>query len=129
MPFCPRCKYEYRSDVTECPDCDERLVANLPPGDDEEPAEDYDWVPIARMTSPQYAEMIVEVLRSKNIPAVVSDSTGHFGQTGQMGTSSFRPIAGAVLALYVPREFAADAGHEAEVILGEDWDKIKMGDF
>jgi hypothetical protein len=129
MPFCPRCKYEYRSDVSVCPDCDEPLVANLPPDDDDEPVEDYDWVPIARMTSPQYAEMIVEVLRSKNIPAVVSDSTGHFGQTGQMGTSSFRPIAGAVLALYVPREFAADAGHEAEVILGEDWDKIKMGDF
>lgn len=27
--FCPKCKAEYRADVTRCPDCDEPLVAKL----------------------------------------------------------------------------------------------------
>lgn len=127
MPFCPKCKYEYRSDVSFCPDCDERLVPSLPPEDDTEKV--YDWVPIARMTSTQYTEMVVETLRSKDIPAVVSDRSGHFGQTGQMGMSSFRPISGAVSSLFVPREFVEDAVHEAEIIIGEDWDKIKLVDI
>lgn len=24
--FCPKCKYEYRDDITVCPDCNEKLV-------------------------------------------------------------------------------------------------------
>ena len=27
--FCPKCKAEYRADVTRCPDCDEGLLAKL----------------------------------------------------------------------------------------------------
>lgn len=30
MPYCPKCRYEYRADVTKCPDCDEKLVDELP---------------------------------------------------------------------------------------------------
>jgi hypothetical protein len=30
MPFCPTCKYEYRPDVKTCPDCDVKLVDELP---------------------------------------------------------------------------------------------------
>src|SRR5271168_4307890 len=29
--FCPKCKAEYPADVTQCPDCDELLVAELDP--------------------------------------------------------------------------------------------------
>ncbi|MBN1595554.1 hypothetical protein JW933_06475 [candidate division FCPU426 bacterium] len=31
MPFCPKCGYEYRPSMSRCPDCDETLVAALPP--------------------------------------------------------------------------------------------------
>lgn len=31
MPFCPECKYEYRPDIETCPDCDVKLVDELPP--------------------------------------------------------------------------------------------------
>jgi hypothetical protein len=27
--FCPKCKAEYRADVTQCPDCDKPLAAKL----------------------------------------------------------------------------------------------------
>ena len=30
MPWCPKCKTEYRDGVTACPDCGSRLVEELP---------------------------------------------------------------------------------------------------
>jgi hypothetical protein len=143
MPFCPKCRFEYLSHVSECPDCEERLVAQLPPEPEEsetwdepeeisepEEMESYDnWIPLARISSTTTAEMVLEALLSKDIPAILSDKTGHFGQTGQMGPSSFRPIEGAVTTLFVPDEFAADASQEARIILGDEWDKVKLGDF
>lgn len=38
MPFCPRCKAEYRADFTECADCQVPLVAELPV---EEPTDEF----------------------------------------------------------------------------------------
>ncbi|NLN76856.1 MAG: hypothetical protein GX139_11170 [Armatimonadetes bacterium] len=29
MPYCPKCKYEYRSGIKTCPDCDAQLVDEL----------------------------------------------------------------------------------------------------
>lgn len=29
MPYCPECKFEYRPDITKCPDCEAWLVASL----------------------------------------------------------------------------------------------------
>jgi hypothetical protein len=131
MPFCPKCRYEYRPEISECPDCNEKLVATMPPDPDEFESPDNidDWVPIARMTSPQYAEMIVEALRNKEIPAIWSSTSGHFGVTGAMGTSSHQPIPGAGNALHVPKQLVVDACHEVEAILGEDWEKIRLIDL
>ena len=32
--FCPKCRYEYKEGVTQCPDCGTPLVAELPPEPD-----------------------------------------------------------------------------------------------
>ena len=130
MPFCPKCRYEYNDDVFKCPDCDEWLVRALPE-EDKKPDEgdDYsqykDWIRLVRLTSMQYAEMVVDVLRSKNIPAVIQSGTGHFGITGQLGTDSFRPIGGGY-SIMVPIEFAHKADQEGESILGEIWIKSRI---
>ena len=145
MPFCPKCRYEYLPTVSECPDCEVRLVPSLPlepeepqesggPENWEEPQEpdtmeSFDnWIPLARFSSTQFADMVLEALQSRDIPAVLSDATGYFGRTGQMGMSSNLPIEGAV-TLFVPQEFAIDAAQEGRIIIGEDWDKVKLGDF
>lgn len=125
MPFCPKCRYEYKRGVYKCPDCDVELVDTLPPEEkhsDEQLTDKYqDWVQVARLTATEYAEMVEEGLRAKGIPAVILSGAGHFGMTGQMGTASYRSMGGGY-SLYVPREFVADACAEAEQMLGEIWD-------
>ncbi len=124
MPFCPKCRYEYRPEISICPDCNEYLVASLPEKNvknSEDDNEQYDnWVKIGHLTSQAYANMINDGLHSKNIPVVIISGAGHFGQTGQMGTSSFFPVGGGYFVL-VPDQFVEDANHEAEIILGDEW--------
>jgi hypothetical protein len=132
MPFCPKCRYEYKQGIEICPDCDEKLVHSLSPDANSDKTDLHDlyddWVQLARFTSPQYAEMLVEGLKAKNIPAVIISGTGHFGQTGQLGTSTFRPVGGAY-SMIVPREFVEDADREAELMLGDEWEKARLVDL
>jgi len=137
MPFCPKCRYEYQHGVTVCPDCGEKLVNSLPEniGNGNPPfgPEDYDtgkhnWIPLAGMTSHQYAEMLLESLRARDIPAVINSTAGHFGVTGQMGTASFRPIGGGY-TIMVDENYIAEAYHQGEGMFGDEWDKMRLIDI
>ncbi|RMG56292.1 MAG: hypothetical protein D6723_00605 [Acidobacteria bacterium] len=78
MPFCPRCRIEYRPGFTHCSDCGVALVAELP----EEHAES---VPEGRVVKlavfPTVAEaaMLKEVLEEHHIPAFVRGQTDPIG--------------------------------------------------
>lgn len=124
MPFCPRCQTEYCEGVQNCADCDEILVASLPEKsitDDESPEARYDhWIALVSLVSHHYANLVVEILHQKNIPAVIYSAGGHFGHLDQMGPSSFRPVGGACLIM-VPEEFVLKADREGETILGDTW--------
>ncbi|MEW6410836.1 MAG: hypothetical protein AB1483_00015 [Candidatus Zixiibacteriota bacterium] len=126
--FCPKCRYEYEAGVEVCPDCDEPLVASLPVEDADDGEGYEDWVQLARLTSQQSAAMILEVLREKDIPAVILSGAGHFGLTGQMGPSSYRPIDGAY-SVVVPEDFVVDADREGQAILGEEWERSRLVDI
>ena len=131
MPYCPKCKYEYIASVAKCPDCNEELVASLPKESDltDDNFEKYkDWIPLARFNSDQIAAMTLGSLRSKDIPSVILSGTGHFGMTGQMGASSFRPIGGSY-TLLVPEEYVIIADKEGEMIFGSEWEKVKIIDL
>jgi len=130
--FCPKCRYEYKDDITNCPDCGDKLVKELPPepvdltGPDFEKYEN--WIHIARINSNEYAEMLIEGLRAKDIPVISQSGTGFFGKTGQMGMSSFPPVGGGY-SIYVPEEFLGDADQEAQIILGDIWQTSKLIDI
>ena len=128
MPFCPQCKYEYESQIGKCPDCGVELVAQLRQSEDELPELPKDWVALARLTSKEYADMIEEGLRSKEIPVVILSGAGHFSVTGQMGSG---PIlaAGGGFSVMVPADVIADADQECEIILGEAWPEARLVDI
>ena len=133
MPFCPKCRYEYKEGIFTCPDCGIELVSVLS-GEDEEglrtsaDSEAFkDWVVIGNLRSWYLAEMTVHGLRAKNIPAVVLSHSGFFGQLEFTGFSGFR-TAGAY-SLLVPMEYVADADKEAETILGDVWDEARVYDI
>lgn len=126
MPYCPKCRYEYRPEISQCPDCNERLVATLPMEPENKPVIYENWTEIARFTSTQYGEMLVEALRSKDIPALLRDATGHFGQIGAMGMTSYAPVPGAYATLLIPDQFVEQACQEAEAVMGEEWAKIRL---
>lgn len=129
MPYCPRCKYEYNPGVSKCPDCDEYLVEHLSLDPDEvrvDPNDDHqDWILIARFSSYQYATMLVEGLRAKDIPVVIHSSTGLFAQ---FGGEMFKP-GKDTYAIMILKEYIEDADREANLMLGEIWEKAKLIDI
>jgi len=128
MPFCPKCHYEYNLGVTVCQDCDEKLVDKLPEEISEADKEYDDWVQLARLQSTQMAEMVLESLRAKDIPAVLKSGVGYFGQIGTQGLSTYAPVGGGY-SLMVPEEYVVDAVEEVKIILGDDWEKYKLVDI
>ena len=126
--YCPNCGLEYDDGEDHCHDCGEDLVSDKPESTEAEEAIYKDWVEIARLTSLQSAEMLLEVLRNKDIPSVLRSGAGYFGQTGQMGPSSYQPVGGA-FTLLVPQDFVADADREGTAILGEEWTNAKLVDI
>ncbi len=79
MPFCPFCRTEYPARETRCPDCQVRLVDELPARPAYQPVEE---VPAAQFPSQVEAEMWAEVLAEVGIPCVLvplGPGAGGFG--------------------------------------------------
>lgn len=71
MPYCPSCKQEFGSDVSECPDDKFALVAELPfqtvSGDNAT------WVEIASTGSEDEAKLLAGFLDAQGIPAQIEN--------------------------------------------------------
>jgi hypothetical protein len=126
MPFCPKCRFEYRPEIYICPDCNERLVTILPPEEATatENKEYKDWVTVSKLESFQFAEMIRERLEELNIPIVILSRASRYETTRIMGLSTINPLGGRY-AILVPKEYVEEADLEGEAIFGEDWVKGK----
>jgi hypothetical protein len=71
MPFCPKCKYEYREGIKMCPDCDLPLKAHL---HEEEPEPEYNdeaLMTLVRVYDRLEADIMKGVLESAGIPCYI----------------------------------------------------------
>lgn len=66
MPFCPKCRCEYREGFSECADCDEILVDSFPKT--ELPKENDHEMYLKTVATDIDAEMLIEMLANEGIP-------------------------------------------------------------
>lgn len=97
MPFCPKCRYEYKNTVTECPDCQEKLVDRLP--FEEEEIADIKFVAMPALPGRVYADMVKGVLEQRGIPCYIRSE----GLIDTIGVSGTGPINRGV-KIYVPED-------------------------
>ncbi len=109
MPFCPNCRFEYKPEVKVCPDCGAKLVSKL----EEEIIENIKYVPLRRVPSRLYAEMLQEALEKQDIPCLIQAEDAGL-MLGTLGTSSSLRVS-----VWVPEELKEKAEEIAFQILGE----------
>jgi len=68
MAFCPNCRAEYIEGIVECPDCNVKLVDELPPKDK---AEYIDMVELEKVPDEVSGVMIKGILINNGIDAIL----------------------------------------------------------
>jgi len=72
MPFCPRCRCEYRSGFTRCNDYSVELVDSLPEETRESPdIGELELVELSSFPNPMEAQMIQELLENNGIESIL----------------------------------------------------------
>jgi hypothetical protein len=102
MPFCPKCKYEYKPGIEICPDCDEKLVDSLP----EEELEFDEEVELALLCTTSnviHIDFLKEALKDSGIPCLVKREAPTIYGSGAVGSAFF----GA--RIYVPKDKLEEA--------------------
>ena len=107
MPYCPKCKAEYKPGVEKCSDCNLPLVDKLP----QETPGGVKYKLLRNLPSRLYAEMLKESLQNQGIPALIKgDDIGIM--LGSYSTTS--PVE---ISLWVPEEDWKDADRIADGML------------
>ncbi|MBL8148718.1 MAG: DUF2007 domain-containing protein [Blastocatellia bacterium] len=92
MPFCPECEAEYKSGVTQCPDCGSNLVAEIATEDRVYDTSDTPLVIVKTFTTNTEAEMVQEVLQKEGVRSLLQ---------GEVAASSLFPIPATAVTLLV----------------------------
>ena len=102
MPWCPKCKNEYRAGIAICPDCKETLVEELTEDMEE-------FIPLFQTTDEELKNKLVKYLihcghnvREESVVAETEEGTKH------------------VLAILVPSKDAKEALQEIHTVLSYD---------
>ena len=70
MPFCPKCKYEYKLGIEACPDCGEKLVDSLP-GEEWEFGEEVELALLHSTSNLIYVDFLKQALKDNGIPCLL----------------------------------------------------------
>jgi hypothetical protein len=111
--FCPDCGAEYRPEITECAECQVRLVSSLPA--EEAPTPDAKIVPVFRTTDAMMLPIVTSLIESAGIEYFVQgeEALGLI-PVGSAGSAVSRASLGAIVHVHEEdaasvREILADA--------------------
>ena len=101
MPFCPQCKFEYEPEIEICPECKERLVAELPAGKGaERSTEESTWQELVTVYSTLLygdAVLMESFLKGSDVPAVLTNE--------QVGRTVYAPLTVEGFQVQVPPQY------------------------
>ena len=124
MPWCPKCKSEYREGFTHCSDCDTELAEANPQDQEDLLGEDVEWV-FLRNFSESETYVIATFLEEEGIPVLKQRKEAG----GYLKVSAGMSIFG--VDLYVPSEYLnrakelLDEQAKAEVVEGLEKEAIE----
>ncbi len=114
MKYCHSCRYEFRDEIEECPDCGVPLK-DTPPVSDE--YKEVEWVVLRQLPNPVYAEMVKEVLDNAEIPNYLS-----FDFMSSAFILRGVSLVGESGKLFVPKDFKAEAEELVEPLVDAEGD-------
>jgi hypothetical protein len=109
MPFCPNCRYEYKPEISKCPDCGARLVDELPRV---AAPESPNFVPLRNLPSRTYARMLQEALKNEGIPSMIKGDLPFITATAYIPGDMGSPVT-----IWVPKKNIARAEEIADQML------------
>lgn len=113
MEYCHTCHNYWDEGVSSCPIC----------GDDMDDNRDVKWILLGMIEDKLSADFARETLITYNIPAVVISKSGFFGNIGLPLNPFYNANAGSTFEVSVPAEFAEDAAHILDMVVGEKWQR------
>jgi hypothetical protein len=87
MPYCPDCRYEYQTTVSECPDCAAALVEALP----DRGGRPLRLMELYRGRTPE-VQILEEALRQEGIPSLVRPVQPLEGIVGDVALAMFSQL-------------------------------------
>lgn len=111
MPYCPRCKYEYTDGQTECIDCGEQLVDELPAPSNGNHNDESRYIAFRTYSTYVHAEMVREALANEGISSVIKGDEIYGAATGLSGGGVTKVV------LWIPEDEKDDAVRIADSIL------------
>lgn len=121
MSFCPKCAFEYSSDLMVCPDCAVALVTQLPIKPTAvATSPDDSWVRVCTVGDGLTSKMICGLLDANNIPSMIMAAAFHQAadKAGSIMPAD-QPRSDNEVVM-VPREFRQEAELLLLAILGDD---------
>lgn len=109
--ICPKCHAEYFEKIEQCGDCFVNLVdaSSL-----DLPIPEMTWVPLEPINGSIYADMIVEILNSEEIPHYVKNDWS----SSALSTSG-TDLVNNIVRIFVPEHFQKKAAQVLKNIRGE----------
>jgi len=89
MPWCPKCKSEYRDGFLKCAGCDEPLIEKPYPSETVEYETGVKWVYLTDVADEHEADLVESVLRTEAIPVMRKHREGGDYMAVYMGISKF----------------------------------------